>query len=131
MLIPEQILDKMENGAMDTIPSPNIDTYITIMNGWNQGGNLDKMEQTLQRLEMKYQETKDEVLLPTIQVYNELLSAWLKSETDVAPQKAEDVLIRLMDGGKATTTSLNISTNTRSGTSIDKDTHNDDNHVVQ
>lgn len=103
MRIPEQILHKMEHGDMDDVPTPNIETYKIIMNGWHRSGNMVKVEQTLLRMEQRYHDTKDEAILPTVDIYNELLSSWLKSESTVGPQKAEDILFKLMDGGKVPT----------------------------
>ena len=96
MGVPEQILHRMEHGAMDNVPKPNIETYVIIMNGWSRLGNIDKVEQTLYRLEQRFTQTRDNDVLPNIEVYNTMISACLKSG---AKQKAEEMLLKLMNKG--------------------------------
>ena len=113
MTIPEQIVKKMELATDGSMPTPNRETYMILMNGWSRMsssrsiGNMRKVEQVVQRLEERYEKTKDDSILPTIEVYNALLSAWLKSEMKVAPREAENILYKLMDSGKVMTVQKN------------------------
>ena len=97
MKIPEQILNKMEHGDGDNVPSPNTETYVTIMKGWAKKSEMEKVEQSFQRLENRYEQTSDPEVFPTIDAYNSLLSSWLKSEIKYAPSKAENILFKIME----------------------------------
>ncbi len=100
MQIPEQILQKMENGGGDNVPTPNTNTYIVIMKGWAIAKDMAKVESTFERLQQRYEQTSDPQVYPTTDAYNTLLSAWLKSEIKYAPNKAENVLFKIMERGR-------------------------------
>jgi hypothetical protein len=100
MKTPEQILQRMENGSADNVPLPTTDTYISIIKGWQKANQMNRVEATLKRLEQRYILTNDSNVYPTIEAYNTVLTAWLKSGLKVAPVKAEEILLKLMQRGR-------------------------------
>jgi uncharacterized protein YpbB len=96
MKTPQQILQRMENGSADNVPLPTTDTYISIIKGWQKANQMNRVEATLKRLEQRYILTNDSNVYPTIESYNTVLTAWLKSGLKVAPAKVEEILLKLM-----------------------------------
>lgn len=84
----ETILLKMEEDG-NGIPSPDLNTYTAIMEGYGKNKNLHKAEGIFEKLRL------EEEL--SIDVFNTMLSVWKKSGDKLAPGKAENLLSELIN----------------------------------
>lgn len=80
------ILSKMEENAGDGMPSTDVETYTTIMDGFGKLKNLKKAEEVFERLR-----SQNDIDI-SIDAYNAMFRLWKKSGDWNAPQKAEDLL---------------------------------------
>jgi len=105
--IADSILQKMEDAAsgdVDTeVPLPDIDTFLSVMNGWARHRNLEKVHSTFERLKRYHHDvviasTTDD---PHAESYNTLLDKLVHSDISSASIEAEALLREMIgvDGG--------------------------------
>lgn len=72
----EALLDRMEDPENDFVARPNFATYVNVLDAWAMKENPAKARNVIDRLEMKYKETKNEELRPSVEIYNKMIKAY-------------------------------------------------------
>jgi hypothetical protein len=86
------ILNRMQDGTVEEIARPNVDTYIKVIEAWGNRKQPERAEQVFEKLKERYESMKNGDIRPNTGAYNKLIKAWMKSGKPEAPQKAEALL---------------------------------------
>ena len=91
------ILDRMQDGTVEEIARPNVDTYIKVIEGWANRRKPERAEQVFESLKERYESMKGDDIRPNTGAYNKLIKAWMKSGKPEAPKKAEALLNEMVE----------------------------------
>lgn len=85
-----KILSRMEHGQQDEVPSTDVHTYISMMEGCEQSGKITEAEDFFHRASKT---NSFDVIL-----YNSMLSIWKRRGDLTSPRKAEMLLENMISG---------------------------------
>lgn len=94
----QQLNNQYEKNDHDPELKPDVATYTTVIDCIARSQIKDspqKAEEWLEKLEQKYEQTKDISLRPNIRTYTSVIHAWSRSKHPVAPHRAEQILQKI------------------------------------